>query len=57
MKMSKIFLDWAIKKYSNDADLGRIFRQFYNLAATGGNTPKACRAAEEQIMGESFIKE
>jgi hypothetical protein len=57
MKMSKIFLDWAIKKYSNDADLGRIFRQFYNLAATGGNTPEACRAAEEQIMGESFIKE
>lgn len=54
MKMSKIFLDWAIKKYPNDADLGRIFRQFYHLAAAGGNTPEACRAAEEKIMGEAF---
>ena len=55
MKMSKIFIDWAIKRFPNDADLGKVFRQFYHLAAEGGNTEQACRAAEEKIMEEWFL--
>jgi len=54
MKMSKIFFDWAVNKYSNDADLGKVFRRFYCMAAEGGNTEEACRAAEEKIMADSF---
>lgn len=52
--MSKIFFNWAVNKYPNDADLGEVFRRFYYMAAEGGNTEEACRAAEEKIMADSF---
>ena len=52
--MTKIFLDWAICKFPNDADLGKVFREFYILNAAGGNTRESGRAAEEQIMIKHF---
>jgi len=54
MKMTKIFLDWAIAKFPNDIDLGKVFREFYNLAKEGGNTGESGREAEEQIMTKYF---
>ena len=54
MKMSKIFIDWAIKRFPNDTELGKVFRQFYHLAAKAGNTEQACRDAEEKIMSQRF---
>jgi hypothetical protein len=54
MKMSKIFIDWAVKRCPNDKELGKLFRRFYHLAAAGDNTEEACRLAEETIMQEAI---
>ena len=54
MIMTNIFIDWAVKKFTNDSDLGQIFRRFYILSKEGGNTPEASRKAEEQIMTNNF---
>ena len=54
MKMSKIFIDWAVKRCPNDQELGKLFRRFYQLAATGNNTEEACRLAEQAIMQEAI---
>jgi hypothetical protein len=54
MKMSKIFIDWAVKKFPNDQDFGRIVREFYHLSAQYGNTPEGNRRAEEEIMVKWF---
>ena len=56
MKMSKIFIDWAVKKFPNDQDFGRIVREFYHLSAQYSNTPEGGRKAEEEIMVRWFIQ-
>lgn len=48
--MSKIFIDWAVKKYPDRTDLFECFKLFYTIAAGKGNTPEGCRQAEEEIM-------
>jgi hypothetical protein len=53
--MSNIFIDWAVKKFPNDADLGAVFREFHTLNKLDGTQwAKSSRKAEEQIMTKYF---
>ena len=53
--MSNIFIDWAVKKFPNDADLGAVFREFHTLNKLDGTQwAKSSREAEEQIMTKYF---
>lgn len=43
-------MDWAIKKFPNNNDLGEAMRNVYHIAIQNGNTAESWRAAEEEIM-------
>ena len=49
-------MDWAIKKFPNDDELGKIMRKVYQVAIQNGNTAESWRDAEQDIMVEHAKK-